>query len=227
MMSSVDGRIVVDRWPTVEHLDEYEKTAETYRADAWMCGRVTMEPFAGSSRSEAVIRRERRRKARGKRADWIAKPDRGRCAVAIDASGRLLWKKNNIDGDHVIVVLSNVVSDDYLGRLRAKGVSYIFAPRARKPGEVDLSVALKKLADLFSIRTLLLEGGGGINGSMLGAGLVDEVSLLVAPIADGAVGVATTFDVPEGVRASRLTLKAVERRPGNIVWLRYSVGRGK
>lgn len=36
MMSSIDGRIVVDRWPRVAHLDEYEKTADTYRADAWI-----------------------------------------------------------------------------------------------------------------------------------------------------------------------------------------------
>lgn len=226
-MSSIDGRIVVDRWPRVTHLDEYEKTAKTYRANAWMCGRVTMEAFAGSSRSEAVIERERRRKALPKRADFVTRPDRGRCAVAIDASGRLLWKKNNIDGDHVVAVLSNVVSDDYLARLREKGVSYIFAPRARKRGEVDLALAVKKLAQSFGVRTLLLEGGGGINGSMLGAGLVDEVSLLVAPVADGAVGAATTFDVAEGVRASRLALKAVEKRPGNIVWLRYSVKRVK
>jgi riboflavin biosynthesis pyrimidine reductase len=225
MMSSIDGRIVVDRWPQLERLDEYETTADTYRADAWMCGRITMEPFAGASRSEAVIARERRRKG-ARRADFVNKSARGRLAVAIDPSGRLLWKKNNVDGDHVVAVLSNTVSDGYLAYLRGKGVSYLFAPaRGAKRGEVNLALALEKLADAFGIRTLLLEGGGGINGSMLGARLIDEVSLLVAPIADGAVGNATTFDVATGVPASRLALKAVERRAGGIVWLRYRVRR--
>lgn len=31
----------------------------------------------------------------------------------------------------------------------------------------------------------MLEGGDGINGSFLRAGLIDEVSLLIAPVADG------------------------------------------
>jgi riboflavin biosynthesis pyrimidine reductase len=33
---------------------------------------------------------------------------------------------------------------------------------------------------------LLVEGGGNVNGSLLAAGVVDEISLLVAPAIDGA-----------------------------------------
>jgi 2,5-diamino-6-(ribosylamino)-4(3H)-pyrimidinone 5'-phosphate reductase len=68
----------------------------------------------------------------------------------------------------------------------------------------------------------MLEGGGGINGSMLRAGLVDEVSLLVAPVADGRVGTPALFDVEGADFAPRdLVLDAVERRDGGLVWLRY------
>ena len=232
MMSSIDGRIVVGRWPDVaDFRQEYERTASTYDADAWMCGRITMEPFAGGSRSEDDIKRERSGSRRGRveRSDFVSPSARATFAVAVDASGRLLWSTNEIDGDHVIAVLSDSVPNDYLEQLRERDVSYIFATPSSKQskGEVDLGVALEKLAALFSIRTLLLEGGGSINGSMLASGMIDEVSLLVAPIADGTVDVPTLFDVDAAAAkrtgASRLELGDVERRAHGILWLRYRV----
>lgn len=69
----------------------------------------------------------------------------------------------------------------------------------------------------------MLEGGGGINGSMLRAGLVDEVSLLVAPVVDGRAGTAALFDVVGDATPHRLTLDSVERRSGDMLWLRYLV----
>jgi 2,5-diamino-6-(ribosylamino)-4(3H)-pyrimidinone 5'-phosphate reductase len=231
MMSSIDGRIVVGRWPKMAHLDEYERTAETYHAEAWMCGRITMEAFAGATRSSKEIERAPSPGKRPvKRSDFLAPVDTARYAVALDPSGRLRWQKNDIDGYHVVSVLSNAVSDEYLAFLREKGVSYIFA-RARKRTvgkHIDLALALEKLAKSFGIRTLLLEGGGGINGSMLSAGLVDELSVLIAPVADGSVGVPTLFDIDNArtavTTAPRLVLTHVERRVNDIVWLRYSVG---
>ena len=41
----------------------------------------------------------------------------------------------------------------------------------------------------------MLEGGGRINGAMLRDGLIDEVSLLVAPTVDGRIGTPALFDV--------------------------------
>lgn len=65
--------------------------------------------------------------------------------------------------------------------------------------------------------------GGGINGSMLRAGLVDEASLLVAPVVDGRVGTAALFDVAGEATPRRLTLASVERAAGDVLWLRYRV----
>lgn len=231
MMSSIDGRIVVQRWPDAGDLrQEYERTAATYNADAWMCGRITMQPFAGACRSDEDIERERSNSPRGRaeRSDFVSPGAHAAYAVAVDASGRLLWKTNDIDGDHVVAVLSNSISDDYLAHLRERGVSYIFAtPDGSAKSDVDLGVALEKLATLFGIRTLLLEGGGSINGSLLSAGLIDAVSLLVAPVTDGTVNVPTLFDIDAAAttatRASRLELEDVERCAHDILWLRYRV----
>src|SRR5439155_5348378 len=208
MLASVDGRIVVDHWPDLsEGRREYERTAATYGADAWMCGRITMEPFAGAVRDTDEIPREAAARPAGAvRAHFVAPEARPPYAVAVDPSGRLLWETNDIDGDHVVAVLSERVSDDYLAGLRACGVSYLFAGPRRGEGvdhdaggtDVDLAAALEKLAAAFGIRTLLLEGGGRINGAMLRDGLVDEVSLLVAPVADGTFGMPSLFDVEGG-----------------------------
>ncbi|MCS0457471.1 MULTISPECIES: dihydrofolate reductase family protein [Rhizobium] len=66
----------------------------------------------------------------------------------------------------------------------------------------------------------MLEGGGGINGSFLSAGLIDEISLLILPVADGSLNVPTTFDRPTGP-ATRLSLISVEQLEGDVVYLRY------
>ena len=68
----------------------------------------------------------------------------------------------------------------------------------------------------------MLEGGGRINGALLRAGLVDEVSLLVAPVADGRIGTPSLLDVEDDA-TYRLVLDEVERRGDDILWLRYRV----
>jgi 2,5-diamino-6-(ribosylamino)-4(3H)-pyrimidinone 5'-phosphate reductase len=131
-----------------------------------------------------------------------------------------MWKSGDIDGDHVVAIVSERVSDDYLAFLRARGVSYLLAG-AR---EIDLSLALQKISDWLGVRTLMLEGGGGINGSMLRAGLIDDVSLLLAPIADGRLGTPALFDAAgDKAQPCRLSLESVERRDGDMLWLRYRV----
>ncbi len=222
MMTSVDGRIVVEGWPlSREGRREYEAVHATYAPDAWLCGRVTMEQhFAAGTRSDAEVARTYDGPPR---ADFVAPGAAGEhasFAIAVDARGKLVWESGEVAGDHVVAVLTERVSDDYLAGLRARGVSYLLAGR----DDVDLPAALEKIGARLGVRTLMLEGGGGINGSFLRAGLVDEVSLLVAPVADGRVGTPTLFDVGgEDAVPWRLALEGVERRADDVLWLRYRV----
>ena len=214
MMPSVDGRIVTERWKLPSRvMAEYDRTAETFEADAWMIGRVSMEPYAGKARVPA-----RKAGRRIPRTDFIARRDAESYAIALDPSGKLTWRSGSIDEEHVITVLTEKVPDAYLAFLRSKGVSYLFGGRK----ELDLRAVLKKLRTGFGIATLLLEGGGGINGSFLAADLIDELSVLVAPIADGSVGTASLFDARGGRGPTRhLRLVSLEKRAGGLVWLRY------
>jgi len=63
-----------------------------------------------------------------------------------------------------------------------------------------------------------------VNGSFLAAGLIDEVSLVLAPVADGTVGSPTVFDVRSGNAnrmAAGMTLQSVRRLNKDALWLRY------
>jgi 2,5-diamino-6-(ribosylamino)-4(3H)-pyrimidinone 5'-phosphate reductase len=220
MVASLDGRIVVDGWPdaissTVRR--QYEEVHASYGADGWLCGRVTMEPFAKRMRPDAEVAREHDGPPR---EDFVAPGDHASFAFAIDPGGRLAWESNEIAGDHVVAVLSERVSDDYLAFLRGRGISYVLAG-AR---DVDLPLALEKIGARFGVKTLMLEGGGRINGGMLRAGFVDEVSILVAPVVDGRSGTPALFDLEPGAPALvGLALAEVERRAGDVIWLRYRV----
>lgn len=218
MLGSVDGRILTDGWPlSSEGRRQYERVHESYAPDAWICGRVTMEEhFAQGLRSDEEVAREHHG---GPRQDYRAPGDYGSFAFAVDSSGRLAWDASDIDGDHVVAILSERVSDEYLAFLRERGVSYLLAG-ARA---VDLPLALEKIAARFGVRTLMLEGGGRINGGMLRAGLIDEVSVLVAPVVDGRTGTPAVFDFDGDAPRYRLSLQAVEPRADDVLWLRYRV----
>jgi 2,5-diamino-6-(ribosylamino)-4(3H)-pyrimidinone 5'-phosphate reductase len=219
MIMSLDGRIVSSRWNlSPEGLAEYENTGATYPANAWMCGRITMSGFAKGSAprpgSDAIPR-----------TDYIAPHSETSFAIGLDPRGKLYWDRSDISGDHIIIVVSERVSSDYLAHLRSNRISYLFGGLDK----IDLSVVLDKLSTKFPIKTLLLEGGGKINGSMLRAGLIDELSLLVAPAADGSMGTPALFDVLDpaaaGAPGVRWKLLSMDRRADDVIWLRYSADR--
>lgn len=214
MVPSVDGRIVTTRWKLPPStLAEYERTAETLDADAWMIGRISMEPYAGKATIPA-----RRSGPPIPRKDFVARTGATSFAIALDPSGKLRWESSSIDDEHVITILTEQVSDRYLAFLREQGVSYLFGGKT----EVSLPRVLEKLRKHFGIARLLLEGGGAINGSFLAADLVDELSVLVAPIADGSMGTPSLFDARSGEGPTRhLELLSVEKLRGDLVWLRY------
>jgi 2,5-diamino-6-(ribosylamino)-4(3H)-pyrimidinone 5'-phosphate reductase len=221
MAASIDGRIDVDGWPAdvaAAVRGHYDEVHAGYAAEGWICGRVTMEPFAKGMRSDEDVAREY--EGSEPREDFHAAGEFDSFAFAVDPSGRLAWETNDIGGDHVVSILTARVSDEYLRFLREHGVSYILAG-AR---ELDFNLALQKIRAEFDVATLMLEGGGKINGAMLRAGLVDEVSLLVAPVADGRSGNPALLDVPgESGTRQRLTLERVEARGDDILWVRYRV----
>jgi 2,5-diamino-6-(ribosylamino)-4(3H)-pyrimidinone 5'-phosphate reductase len=229
MMGTVDGRILTERWslsPAAEK--QYEAVHALHQADAWMCGRETFQRDFLEQPRPAIFPK----KASVPAGDFIAEvePSPGRaggklaarpvCAIAVDALGKLRWESNDMRGDRLVVLTSRKAPAGYLADLRSKSISYLIGGKA----EIDFRSALARLHRHFGIRKLMLEGGGGLNGSLLAAGLIDEISLLVCPFADGSREGPTVFDAPEAElkkKATALRLTSVKPRPGGVVWLRY------
>lgn len=131
--------------------------------------------------------------------------------VSIDPHGEVGWQTGTLrragkPDAHVIEVVCENGTQAYRAYLREHGVSYVVAGR----DHIDLALALKKLRGLFSIERVLVCGGGVTDGAFLAAGLIDELSIVVAPLASGERGVATIFDESD-VAPGRLRAFALER----------------
>lgn len=216
-LCSVDGRIKHEKWGVKNVVALFEDAASTIEVDAWVVGRITMEGFSAPKREEKLADAVAIPKT-----DYVGKHDARTYAVVIDPSGKCHWDSNMVTTEHVIEVLSERVSSDYLHHLQSKNVSYVFAGK----DSIDLSVALHKLQTLFGITRVRIDGGGKVNGSFLKAGLIDEISLIVVPVADGSVGTPTVFDA-EAEHGERVTtplrLESAKTLEDGALWLRYKI----
>ena len=221
MFGSVDGKIKQTIWGLKDHHKYFEEPAALIPADAWLVGRVTMQEF--SSKKNHVLPKGR---ANIPKVDYVAKRIAKMFAVVIDPKGKCFWDTNMVSTEQVIEVLTEQVSTQYLAHLREKNVSYIFGGKK----ELDLKVVVKKLYKLFGIKRIRIDGGGSVNGSFLKADLIDEFSLVLAPIADGTIGSLSVFDVERGYgrrKATHFKLKSVKRIYEDFLWIRYETVRSK
>lgn len=218
MTMSLDGKIAgsfLSHQAMNIYEQEYYRLHRQFSCDAFLCGRVTME----GSFTHGYVPDLSSYHKNWQRRDHIASKA-SFYAVAIDSKGKLGWQDAYIhdddpgyDGAHIIEVLSENVSDGYLSYLREKGISYIFAGK----DQIDLQVVCQKLYDLFDIHTLLLEGGGLVNGSFLEAQLIDEMSVILVPIVDGS----QTRTLFEGAHPKDFKIKDIQKIDPDGLWLRY------
>lgn len=218
MTTSLDGKVTGKFLNTPEcekAVDLYYQLNRDYKADAYACGRVSMEgSFTGGwypDLSEYVPAYSP--------MDYLVDDMNGFYAVAFDPHGVLGWKSNTIvdddpgyGGAQIIEVLTHQVDRRYLHYLQTMDIPYIFAGDT----EIDIEEALFKLKTYFGISKLLLEGGSILNGAFQRAGAIDELSLVVAPI------VAEAEDMPLFTDSTleNYTLEDVRYQNGAL-WLNY------
>jgi len=220
MASSLDGRILPERWsPRDAHSHEaYDRIHDRLGGGSWIVGRVTGQEFAKGEAYPPQTDLSFPREA------WLPQPDASAYAVVADAHGKIAWGSADIGGDPIVVLLTEQVSDAHLAGLRGNGVGYLFAG----VDELMFEQAIATLGDQLGIDHLLLEGGGHINGAFLQAGLIDAISLMIVPAIDGSAGAPAVFDGTERPGAdllplTRLTLEEQVILSSGIVWLRYRV----
>lgn len=105
--------------------------------------------------------------------------------VVFDRKGKCNWNVNKVNYGGktalVVEVLTKQVTKSYLAHLKDIGISYIIAG----DDDLDLLLVLRKLKSLFNIDNLILCGGAQINGAFHALGLLDELSLVIAPYIEG------------------------------------------
>ena len=224
MFVSMDGKIdgsFMSHPNAVPARTEYGKLRGFYQCDAILYGTVTMAGGFADGWEPHVPHSP----TRYPREDWLAPSEVKNYIISIDPKGELAWSSPYIEKKgrpkaHAVEVLTGQVSDDYLSYLRGYGVSYLFAGEE----QLDCALLLHKLKTRLGIDRLMLAGGGYVNGSFLAAGLIDEVSLVVAPVADGnteSVSSFERFDFLQNQAPAVFSLAEVRRLDGDGIWLRY------
>lgn len=215
MIASVDGRIdcaMVDKISG----DEYYAALNKLNCPSTLSGRVTMqmhcaaaEPFVPSDNAPF-----------GRTGTYVAKVSVKGYSVVADTHGTLRWESAEADGLPLVCLVSESVPKEYLIYLRDMGISWIAAGK----DAIDLPQAMELLREKFGVERLAIVGGGHINGGFLTAGLIDEVSMMIAPGIDARKGMAASFDgqpdAPDW-QPVKLRLTGVEHCDGGTVWLRY------
>ena len=220
IFSAPDGAIVgsfMGRPECRGALRQYGALRSIFNCSAMLYGTTTMLDFCDGcvgklSEGQTVERK-----------DYISPEAKAPYVIAIDRKGKLAYSANVLERhgkrQHIIEVLTEQVSDAYLSYLQRLGISYIFA------GETDLdcAVCMEKLKEIFGIERCMIAGGGYIDWAFADAGMIDELSLVIAPAADGEDRV-TVFEKGSKSRndAISFTLKDVQKLEDNAVWLRYT-----
>lgn len=215
MLSSLDGKIDGEFFSAPEcmpAIQQFAKVRGFYDCNATLYGTTTMEGGYADRRvknlphSDTIYPQE----------DYIAESGVANYIISVDPkgilafSGKYLEKKDRPKA-HIIEVLTEQVSNDYLAYLRKLDISYIFAGNEI----LDCKLVLEKL---------MVSGGGMINWSFVQENLIDELSLVIAPVADGNRTSVSIFEkagfLPHRNPAA-FTLRAVEQIDGSVLWLRY------
>jgi 2,5-diamino-6-(ribosylamino)-4(3H)-pyrimidinone 5'-phosphate reductase len=145
--------------------------------------------------------------------------------VVPDSRGRLRnWKalRRAPYWRDMIALCSGATPKSYLEYLQEQHVECILAG----DDHVDLREALEQLSLRHDVKVIRVDSGGALNGVLLRAGLVKEVSVLIHPCLAGDATSRSFFRPPTTTAADipvDLKLTHVEQLPGDVIWLRYEV----
>lgn len=124
-----------------------------------------------------------------------AKPEDNPIRIVVDSRGRTPIDARITNSDaKTIIAMANEYKDDFKASdkyetFKKRGVKFFFSGDRR----VDLKALMSYLHE-EGIETLMLEGGSTLNFSMIKSGLIDKISICVAPMVVGGANAKTFFD---------------------------------
>jgi len=193
-----------------------------YPMQAWLSGRTTTDESFTHYKSPQVDENA----TTVPEGDFVVETELPKYYVSVDPSGKIAWESNKLEFSdtkaHVIEVLTEKASNAYKAMLRNLNISYVIVGQ----DSLDYELLMEKLYNLFNIETLMIGGGAVLNWSIVNAGLCDEVSVVLAPFADGDPTTSTFFTAKEGLSDTTpvsFELVHLESEEDGTVWLRYKV----
>jgi 2,5-diamino-6-(ribosylamino)-4(3H)-pyrimidinone 5'-phosphate reductase len=194
----------------------YYQTAATWNADAMLSGSNTILSSIPPEITET--------------ADTFTPPDSYHpgavpLMVIVDSRGRIrnwnylrsqpFWRK-------IVVLCSHSTLPAYLKLLEEHEVEHIVTGQ----DHVDYRAALEALNERYDVRIIRLDSGGILNGVLLRAGLIQEVSLLIDPCVVGGTSPRSFFtaaDLISGADVISLRPISFKQLPNDVLWVRYEV----
>lgn len=151
----------------------------------------------------------------------------GPLLAVIDSRGRVKvwdWLRRQPHWRDVIVIGSHSTPEPARREWDRRGLQQIITGNDR----VDLAEALKQLGQQYGARTIRIESGGTLNGLLLAQGLVDEIAMLMHPVAVGGSGRRSLLcggGKSDSDSGHDLDLISVERLDRGLIHIRFAVRR--
>jgi 2,5-diamino-6-(ribosylamino)-4(3H)-pyrimidinone 5'-phosphate reductase len=123
----------------------------------------------------------------------------------------LAWLREQPFWRDVVVLCSGRTPQEHLRRLQADHI-------VTGDDRVDLVAALREVAARYAVTAVRVDAGGGLNGHLLDRGLVDELSIVVAPHLAGPDALPLASAGPAALRLAKVR----QLRDGQV-HLRYAV----
>lgn len=222
-MTSIDGRIQANEWSMpygndmINYIKEYREIGKSFNADALIFGLNTIKNFFPNRyKASTHIARYHNKvhKAPRKYKKYVIFPD---------TYGEIDYGTSTFRDYDILVILSNDISDEYKFYLEKTGISYITVGQ----NGFDMEEALDVLWSRFGVKTIMLKGGGIMNGAMLSRGLISEVSICIYPGIDGLTGDKSAFEYVGSIESFKrdfsLELISSKAMDNGMVWTHYKV----
>jgi len=196
-------------------LGQYYGLAGSFCFDVHLAGSNTIVKQAAMLQDESEDDKPFERDPKDTRPLLVVPDSRGRIRRWSGLRKAGFWRD-------VVVLCSQATPTNYQEYLKERHIDFIIKGTER----VDMGPALEELHARYGATTVLLDGGGTLNGVLLGAGLVDELSLLVHPCLVGGKTPRPFVNVPDFEAVGKpieLELGHVEKLEGGTLWLRYKV----
>jgi riboflavin biosynthesis pyrimidine reductase len=239
-VASVDGRITLapdvlllygdERWQAVAGSsdDVYERLKFTHKPQVFLEGSGSFVPSNAESEPLPPVDGDPQSLYQDFLPhDVVHHPGHQGWFTAVDSRGRIRWAYKEFEGWegwHLLILVAHRTPPEYLAYLQREKIPYLIAGEER----VDLHTALEKMGSQLGVTCVVSTAGGKLNGALLRAGLVDEISIEFFSAVIGGFETPSLFDSPAlkpDEWPTQLNLISAQVQAGGRVWLRYEVAR--